>query len=355
MSARVQRLRERFDRLHLDAFLVTFSPHLRYVSGFTGSSGIGVITHDAAYLITDSRYSTQAKQQTHGWKISITPDSHFDEIQRLRLLRNGWRTGFDGNTFPFSSYQTLRKKLPKVKFLPNVDMIENIAAVKDESEIMRIKHAVAITDRVLSEILDILHPGMSEQDVAAEISYRQRRYGAESDAFEIIVASGERGVLPHGRASSKKIRRGDFVTLDAGCVYEGYHSDLTRTVSVGKPKSEARKMYQVVLDTQARAIAAAGSGVLARDLDAVARGYMREKGYEKYFSHSLGHGLGLQIHEPPRISKQSNARLEAGNVITIEPGIYIPDVGGVRIEDDILIKNAHCEVLSSSPKELLVI
>ena len=183
MSTRLQKLRDRFNRLHLDAFLVTFSPHLHYLSEFTGSSGIGLITHNAAYLITDSRYTTQAKQQTQGWKIFITQDSLLDEIQRLRLLRNAWRIGFDGNTFPFSSCQTLRKKFPKAKFLPKVEIIENIAAVKEESEIRKIKHAVAITDRVFGEILDILRPGMRERDVAGEISYRQHKYGAESDAF----------------------------------------------------------------------------------------------------------------------------------------------------------------------------
>ncbi len=355
MPTRLQKLRDSFEGLHLDTFLVTFSPHLRYLSEFTGSSGVGIVTPGEAYLITDGRYAIQAKDQTRGWKIFVTPDSLFDEIQRLRLIRKGWRIGFDGNTLPFSLYQTLRKKFPNVKFLPKVEIIETIAAVKDESEIKKIKHAVAITDRVFNEILGIIHPEMKELDVAAEISFRQRQHGAESDAFEIIVASGERSVLPHGRATSKKIRKGEFVTLDFGCIYEGYHSDLTRTVSMGRPRNEASRMYRVGINAQKRAIKAAASGMMAKDLDAVARAYIKEKGYAKYFSHSLGHGLGLQIHEPPRISMQSKARLQAGNVITIEPGIYIPKLGGARIEDDVLIRNGHCEVLSRSPKELLII
>lgn len=358
MTSRIKKLRDQFEQLTIDAFLITFLPHLRYLSGFSGTSGIGLITHDAAYLITDGRYTTQARQQIQRgeqkWKIFIVQDSLFDAFDQKRLLRKGWRIGFDGNTLPYSTYQSLGRKFPAVRFVSKGWTIEKIAAVKDASEIKKIKHAVAITDCVFKEVLEILRPGIMELDIAAEISYRQRKHGAEADAFEAIVASGERGALPHGRASSKKIRRGELVTLDFGCVYEGYHSDLTRTVAVGKPMRESKKIYQIVLDAQSRAIEKAASGMLAKDLDAVARSYIKKMGYERYFNHSLGHGIGLQIHEPPRISSMSKARLQTGNVITIEPGIYIPKFGGVRIEDDVLITNGQCEVLNRSPKKLLI-
>ena len=355
ISQRQQKLRARFNALRIDAFLVTFLPHLRYLSGFSGSNGIGVVTKSGAYFLTDGRYADQVKKEVYNWKIFVTQNSLFEEAQNRKLIRSGMRIGFDGNTLSFDQFQQLKKMFLKTKFLPKAETIEKIAAIKDEAEIANIKRAVGITDRVFSEILSLVKPGVTELDLAAEISYRQRKHGAEADAFETIVASGERGALPHGRATTKKIKHGEFVTLDFGCIYNGYHSDLTRTIAVGKPKPEGKKIYTIVLDAQQKAIDAAMNGVTGKDLDAIARSHIRKNGYDKYFRHSLGHGLGLQIHEPPRISVLSTAVLETGNVITIEPGIYVPGFGGVRIEDDVVIRNGNCEVLNRSPKELLIL
>lgn len=355
MLTRLKQLREQFSPLNIDAFLVTFQPHLRYLSGFSGSAGIGLVTETACHLVTDGRYASQVKTEVHGWRVVITSSSFFEELQRKNRLRSGMRVGFDGNTVVLSQYTQLKKLLPKIKFLPKVDCIEKIAAVKDDTELAKIKKAVSITDNVFTEMLSLLRPGIAELDIAAEISYRQRKHGAEADAFETIVASGERSALPHGRATSKIIQKGDVVTLDFGCVFEGYHSDLTRTVVVGKPSSEAKKIYSIVHDAQQRAIDATKSGMKAKDLDSIARKYIKEQGYDKYYRHSLGHGIGLQIHEAPRISVLSPAVLASGNVVTIEPGIYIPRVGGVRIEDDVVVTNGSCEVLTKSPKHLIVI
>lgn len=355
MKSRIEQLRAQFAPNGFDAFLITHLPHLRYLSNFSGSNGIGIVTETAAHLITDSRYTKQARQQARGWTVYIADDGLFDEIERRKILRKGWRVGFDGNALPYLTFQNLRTKFPAVNFLSRTGIIEKIAAVKDPSEIAKIKRAVTITDTVFLELLGMIRPGISELDIAAEISYRQRQHGAEGEAFETIIASGIRGALPHGRASAKKIHRGELVTLDFGCVYEGYYSDLTRTVAVGRPIAEQKKIYNVVLDAQMRAIEHAKSGILAKDLDAVARTRIARSGYGRYFSHSLGHGLGLQIHEPPCISSRSMARLRSGNVVTIEPGIYIAGYGGVRIEDDVLIRNGHCEVLTRAPKTLLVL
>jgi Xaa-Pro aminopeptidase len=355
MSLRLAKLRSQFDALHIDAFLVTFLPHLRYLTGFTGSNGIGFVTRETATIVTDGRYTDQVRQEVRGWKAFITHTSLFDAIRAHRVFRPGMRVGFDGNTLVYNQIMLIRKRFPRVKFLPKADTIERIASVKDESEIGSIRKAVEITDRVFEEVVNLIKPGMSELDVGAEISYRQRKHGAEADAFETIVASGLRGSLPHGRASSKNIKRGELVTLDFGCVFEGYHSDMTRTIAVGRPSSEARRMYETVFNAQLQAIESARAGIHTRELDAIARSYIKRNGYEKYFRHSLGHGIGLQIHEAPRISVMSTAILERGNVITIEPGIYNPSIGGVRIEDDVVIRNGHCEVLNRSPKELLVL
>lgn len=355
MRSRIEHLRLLCSTHGLNAFLITFAPHLRYFSNFTGSYGVGLVTRSAAYLVTDSRYATQARKEVQGWRILISEDSLFDEIFRAKLLRIGWRIGFDGNTLPYLTYQALTTKFPRVRFVSKGSLIDTIIAVKNRSELQYIQRAVEITDTVFRELLSMIKPGTTELDIAAEISYRHQKYGAESDAFQPIVASGLRSALPHGRATSKKIHKGDLLTLDFGCVYRGYCSDLTRTLVIGRATAEQKKIYRIVLDAQLRAIEHAKSGVMARDLDTIARSSITRRGYGRYFRHSLGHGLGLQIHEPPRISSRSTARLTSGNVITIEPGIYIPAFGGVRIEDDVVIRNSHCEVLTRSPKELLTL
>jgi Xaa-Pro aminopeptidase len=316
---------------------------------------VGFVTRRSTYLITDGRYAEQARDQVPGWKTFIAHDSLFEEIRSQNLLRYGWRIGFDGNTLTYAQFKYLKKIFPKVKFLPKVETIEKIAAVKDAGEIERIRQAVRITDQVFTEILPLIKPGVTELDIAAEISYRQRKHGAEADAFEAIVASGERSSLPHGRATAKKLATGELVTLDFGCIFEGYHSDMTRTLALGKPKADAKTIYGVVLDAQRKAIEAARSGMKTKDLDAIARGVIKQHGFDKFYRHSLGHGIGLQIHEPPRISVLSTSILGSGNVVTIEPGIYIPHLGGVRIEDDIVITNGNCEVLNRSSKELIVL
>ncbi|MBI4549030.1 MAG: aminopeptidase P family protein [Ignavibacteriae bacterium] len=353
--SRLQKLRAQFDLLGIDAFLVTFQPHVRYLSGFSGSSGIGLLTKRSTYLITDGRYAQQIRHEVKGWKVFVTDQSLFDVLRRQNLLRHGWRIGFDGNTVTYNRLKELKKSFPRVKFHPKVDCIEQLAAIKDQHEIAKIKKAVAITDRVFLEILDLIKPGVRELDIAAEISYRQRKHGAEADAFETIVASGERSAFPHGRASAKKLSMGEIVTLDFGCVVEGYHSDMTRTLALGRPTAEVKKIYKVVLDAQQRAIDSARSGIKTKELDAVARCYIKEQGYEKYYRHSLGHGIGLQLHEPPRLSVLSKATLESGNVVTIEPGVYIPNIGGVRIEDDVVITNGSCLVLNQSSKEFIIL
>ncbi len=352
-TQRLEKLRAQFGALNIGAFVITFQPHLRYMSGFSGSSGIGILTSDAAVLLTDGRYASQVKDEVTGWKIHIVRGGLFEEVAKRRILSPGTRAGFDGNTLLYNEFIQIRKLFPRVKFLPKVECIEQIAAVKDESEINKIRRAVAITDAVFNEILPLMRPGVTELDIAAEISYRQRKHGAEADAFESIVASGERSALPHGRASARKFVNKDLVTLDFGCVVEGYHSDMTRTLAIGKPPAEARKIYGIVREAQHRAIEAAKDGIKTKDLDAVARQHIKKNGYDKFYRHSLGHGVGLQIHESPRISVLSKSILATGNVVTIEPGIYIPDFGGVRIEDDIVIRNGACEVLNRSPKEFI--
>lgn len=339
----------------MDGFLVNHLPNVRYLSGFSGTNGLCLVGRDASYFITDLRYDEQSHQEVKGLRIAIAKDNVFGELGKRKLFHGMRRVGIEGNYLPYAEYQKIKKTFPRLRFVPIADVVEGISAVKDEEEIGLIRKAAQISDRVFNEILKSIKPGVRELEISAEISYLHKTYGAERDAFEIIVASGLRGALPHGIASTKKIRKGEFVTLDFGCVYHGYCCDITRSVSVAEPVRKLREVYRIVSEAQSKAIEAVKSGTAAKDLDAVARQYIARNGFGRFFGHSLGHGIGLQIHEPPRISSQSSYRLRDGNVITIEPGIYLPGIGGVRIEDDVLVANGRSVVLNKAPKELLVL
>jgi Xaa-Pro aminopeptidase len=352
---RIALLRDKMQRLGLEAFIVSSLPNVRYLTSFTGSNGLCIVRKNEASFLTDSRYVQQSKREVKSWKRVITKNGMFEEIARHGLLRGCRNVGFESHALTYAQYRTLKKEVSDVPFVSTKDVVESIALVKEKQEVECIRAAVRISDRVFDEVLHSIRPGVTELEIAAEISYLQKRYGAEKDAFEPIVASGERGSLPHARASSKRIKNRELITLDFGCTVRGYNSDITRTVAIGNASLQARKLYGVVLKAQLDAISAAKAGMFARDLDAVARQCITREGFGKYFIHSLGHGLGLQVHELPRISSLSKERLVAGSVITIEPGVYIPQFGGVRIEDDVLLASGGCEVLSSAPKNFMIV
>lgn len=349
----LEQLRAYLNAHRLDAFLVTDLVHVRYLTGFSGSHAACLIFPTTQYFFTDKRYKEQVRQEVENFRVIIAPEQIVRTIAEKNLLRRSMRVGIEASAVTVEEYATLKRTFPGCIFRKTTSVIETISARKQPYELDFLRKAAAITDEVFQKILPLLKPGVAECDIAAEISYWHRRLGAEGDAFEPIVASGPRGALPHARASEKKLKRGEFVVLDFGCKYRGYHSDLTRTVVVGKPSSELKRMYTVVLDAQQRALDALAVGVEARTIDAIARSSIKRAGYGKYFIHSLGHGLGIRIHEPLRLSKLSNDVLHVGNVFTVEPGVYIPDVGGVRIEDDVALHSASVEVLTHSPKELL--
>jgi Xaa-Pro aminopeptidase len=339
----------------LGAFIVSSLPNIRYLTGFSGSSGLCVVHKNEAFFLTDSRYIIQSRMEVKAWKRLIVADGLFDEVARRRLLKGCRRVGFESHALTYAQYRMLRKLVVGTSFVSTKDVVESIALVKDEKEIECIRTAVRISDRVFGDVLGFIRSGVAELEIAAEISYLHKKYGAEKDAFDPIVASGERGSLPHARASSKRIKNGEMITLDFGCTVRGYNSDITRTVAVGRASDRARKVYEAVRGAQLDAIHAARAGMLAKDLDGVARERIKKEGYGRYFNHSLGHGLGLQIHERPRVSFLSKERLVSGSVITIEPGVYIPGFGGVRIEDDIVLTLSGCEVLNAAPKEFLIL
>jgi Xaa-Pro aminopeptidase len=352
---RLAALRLAMSAHRLQVLLVTEMAHVRYLTGFSGSNGICILTPQKQFFITDRRYQSQAPQEVVGCTIIIAKQNLFPLIAEKSLIPQQARVGFESDHVTVADMKSLKKLLPDRIFVPATKILETVSAVKDDGEISLIRYAAHITDKVFKKIIKMIRPGVRECDIAAEISYWHRKYGAECDAFDPIVASGARGALPHAKASDKMIRHREMVVLDFGCRYNGYCSDLTRTVAIGKPPAQMKKIYSIVLDAQMKAIDSARAGVAARTVDAIARKYIRKAGYGKNFIHSLGHGLGVHVHEPLRLSAISTAILEIGNVMTIEPGIYLPEIGGVRIEDDIVIQEHGCKVLTKSSKELIIV
>jgi Xaa-Pro aminopeptidase len=356
VSTRLTNLRELMRMHGLDALIVSSLPNIRYLSGFTGSHALCVVTLRRAFFITDSRYTLQSRAEVGTrFRRLITRTGLLETIAHARLLPRRGRTGFEAHQVTVAQHRALKRLFPGYLFQPLAEIIENLSQVKDADEVANIKAAARISDRAFLDVLPFIRPGAREREIAARISFLQKVGGAEGDAFDPIVASGERSALPHARASDRRIRRGDMVVLDFGCTVNGYRSDVTRTVAVGKASRQLREVYRTVLEAQEGALAAARDGITARALDAVARGIIETAGYGRHFIHSLGHGLGLHIHERPRISALSRETLKAGMVITVEPGIYLPGWGGVRIEDDVVLTTGGCKRLTFASKELLVL
>lgn len=351
---RIETLRRRLTSHRLDAFLVTAIHNIRYLTGFTGSNAICVVTRREVYFLTDPRYEEQAAHEVSIARVLVGKGRLFELIAKRSILPGG-RIGYESEHLTVSALTNLRKLFPRTIFAPTAGLVEEIAALKDETEREAIRKAVEITDKVFDIVVKRVAPGVRESEIAAEITYQQRMHGAEADAFEPIVASGVQSSYPHARASNKKIENRDSVVLDFGCRVEGYHSDLTRTVFVGAVPKQLREIYGVLADAQAAAIEAARPGRTCRRLDGVARCIIRQAGYGRYFKHSLGHGIGLNVHELPRLSQLSTDTLHRGMVMTIEPGIYLPALGGVRIEDVVVIDDDHCSVLSQATKDLIVV
>lgn len=313
------------------------------------------MTSRSALFFTDPRYAGQCAAEVSADRCVVTRRSLVEAASMQKRLTPCRRIAFDTASASYLFASELTTRFSGSEMVPEHNIAARCMVTKDESEIASLRTAASITDKVFTDLLAIIRPGITEQEIAAEIVARHRRYGAEGEAFDVIVASGKNSSLPHARPTSKPVASGDFVTLDLGCVVNGYHSDMTRTVAVGSASREMKHVYAAVLAAQLAAIAAAGAGVTGRKLDSVARTAIARQGYGKYFVHGLGHGIGLEIHEEPRVSKKNSEPLMCGSVITIEPGIYIPGKFGVRIEDDIVLQSGGCDNITRSPKELIIL
>jgi len=330
--------------------------NIRYLSGFTGSAGLVVMTRSGTAFFTDGRYTQQARTEVAGVDKIVSEGNPF--LQALDALkRDKTRSlGLDFGHLSVASFRQIEHQLgKKVRFKDCSGMIEGLRAIKDADEISKIRSAVNLGAALFPTALKHIRPGARESQVAAEIEYEARRRGAEGMSFETIVAGGARSALPHGRATNQRLPKRGFVVLDFGVILTGYCSDMTRTVHVGRADAGARRMYDAVLRAQVAAIKKVGPGVAVSAVDRAARGILDRAGFGQYFTHSTGHGVGLEIHEAPRIASGQSQKLQPGMVVTVEPGVYVPGAGGVRIEDMVLVTDRGREVLTPTTKKLITI
>ena len=344
----------RDERLH--GFVVAHPANLRYLCGYTGSNGLLLFLDGRKTFFTDGRYTVQAREQVSGARIVISKGALIkDAAAMLGKLRSA-AIGFEADLTTVAAAEQMRQFTPKrLRWKPTSGLIMRQRMVKDAQELKLICAAVQLGAEIYSEALRFLKAGVSEIEVASRLEYAARRGGAEGMAFETIVAAGKRGALPHGRASAALIPKRGYVVIDSGVILRGYCSDMTRTVHVGRVASVERTWYNAVLEAQRAAIAAVKPGAVTGEIDEAARSVLRKAKLDRYFTHSTGHGVGLEIHEPPRLGKAQAEKLEPGMVITIEPGIYVPGKGGIRIEDMVVVTAGGAELLTPVTKQLIEI
>ena len=353
-SDRQQQLKNVIADSGLDGILITNLTNIRYICGFTGSAGTCLVTPSGQYFITDGRYIEQSKEQVKGFDRFIDMDTNLSIIKKNELLNNDTKIGFEGDHVNFTLYDSMKKMFTGINWESTKMILEDLASVKDETELDAIRTAVDITDKVYEEILPMLRPGYTEKQVANTLVSKYREYG-DGEAYSPIVATGPNGALPHAVPTDREFKKGDFIVIDAAAKYAGYHADMTRTPVVGEATDKHHEIYAIVKEAQQRGCDIAKAGVSCKDVDSATRDYIHEMGYGEYYTHGTGHGLGLEIHTSPRFSPASEDVLAENNVMTIEPGIYLAGWGGVRIEDDVIINKDDCEILNKTTKDLVVL
>lgn len=349
---KIAKLRELLEEKKLDAILITNPINRKYISGFTGTAGVAIVSQSATRFITDFRYIEQASEQAQQFTIIEHKGAIESEIKQQLTELNIGNLGFEKDDVTYASFERYKKALG-TNLVPVSGLIEEIRLIKSPEELRILKRAGEIADAAYKHIQAYIRPGVREIEIANELEFFMRKKGATSSSFDMIVASGYRSALPHGVASEKKIQSGELVTMDYGALYNGYCSDITRTVAVGQISEELQTIYHTVLKAQLRGVKGIKPGMTGKEADALTRDYITDKGYGEYFGHSTGHGLGLEVHEEPRLSHLSESILEPGMVVTVEPGIYVPGVGGCRIEDDIVITETGNERLTNATKEFI--
>ncbi|MEZ5362542.1 MAG: Xaa-Pro peptidase family protein [Bryobacterales bacterium] len=355
-ARRLGLLQRALARKPFDALYVGCRANVRYLTGFTGSSGELLVTAHEATLCTDGRYTTQAAEQTNGIKIAVSTEISPLELMIERIAAERIRSlGFEANRIGYMQHRTLLEARPKLRLEPVEGWIESFRAVKSDDEIEILRRSAALNSSVFEAVVARWRPSWTERRVAGEIVYEISRQGGEGPSFEAIVAGGTHSALPHASPRPVRPPRRSLIVLDHGAILGGYASDMTRMASWGDPGPEARRIFDAVLEAQLAALDTVKSGVMAKTVDRAARNVLKKHGFAEYFSHSTGHGLGLEIHERPKLGQKETVRLQEGMVITIEPGAYVPEIGGVRIEDMVVVRRSGCEILTPTPKALRIL
>lgn len=354
-NKRVEQLRVMLQEQGLSALLVASPINRRYLTGFTGSAGYVLITRDESYLLTDFRYMTQAPEQAKGFKVVEHGSKVMETVKELLTAEGITSLGFEQEHITYAVFTTFTEQLKPITLTPVSGLVEKLRIFKDSEELRVMQRAADLADATFSHILNIVEVGKTEREIDLQMEMFMRSHGATSSSFDTIVASGERSALPHGVASERVIQGNEFITFDFGALLDGYCSDLTRTIALGTPDPKLKEIYDIVLEAQLHALDHIKPGMTGREADALTRDIISKYGYGEYFGHSTGHGLGMEVHESPRLSKLSDDVLEPGMVVTVEPGIYLPGLGGVRIEDDIVITETGIHILTSSSKKYTVL
>jgi Xaa-Pro aminopeptidase len=342
---------------HVDGLLLTSLPNIRYLTGFSGSSAVVIVTERELLLVTDFRYATQVRDEVGDLaRIAIETQSLWNAVWRQMPDMGPLEVvGFESAHLLHRDFERLLSAGSRWQWRPTVDLVETLRERKDDDEISRITAAAAVAERALRQTVDAVREGQTELEIAGDLERALRREGSLGFPFETIVASGERAALPHARAGERPVRAGDFLLIDFGAIVDGYCSDITRTFVVGRADEEQRAVHDVVRAANEHASALVRAGMTGRDADALARHYIEERGYGEAFGHSLGHGIGLEVHEAPRLAKTAEAMLPERAVVTIEPGVYRPGWGGVRVEDDVVLRKEGATIVTAFPRELLEI
>ncbi|PKM50783.1 MAG: Xaa-Pro dipeptidase [Firmicutes bacterium HGW-Firmicutes-7] len=353
MNTRIKQLQTKLKQLNIDSILIYDEMNRRYLSGFTGSSGYLYISTSRSVLLTDFRYMEQAAKQCKEFEVFDHSDlGILKTFQKIISEDHAEKIGFETG-ISYSEYKALNEELASIQLIETTNIVEDIRMIKDEDELSCIKKAAFIADGAFKHILPFIKIGVTEIDIALELEYYMKKNGGQKLSFDTIVASGKNSSLCHAEPSLKKIEKGDFITMDFGCVYNGYCSDMTRTVVMGSASDTQKKIYNIVLNAQKMALNSLMAGLTGQEVDRVARDIIYEAGYRDNFGHGLGHSLGLEVHENPRVAPKGHVKLQQNMMVTIEPGIYIPGYGGVRIEDLVCVKENGYENFTHSEKDLI--